>query len=131
MEDERNVNNCTWRRMDRAYSCAYPDREEPVTGDDPLLNGYILFNEGTQANVMSYIRIQAQNAPPTNFGLFQALAASSFKNSCCATVSSTPLLSSSSRMPSSDPPSNRVRPRSTSIKPTLIKLVMTGDTELT
>ena len=71
MEGQRTLNNCTWQADDGAFRCTYPERDAPLTGEDPLLDGYVLFNEGTQANVMSYIRIQNRNAPPTNFGLFE------------------------------------------------------------
>ena len=70
-ENNQQINNCRWQMTDRVFACTYPDTESPVAADAPILDGYILFEEGAQANVMSYIRIPARNAPPTNYGLFQ------------------------------------------------------------
>jgi len=70
MEGERNMNNCTWQNEERAFRCIYPDEESPLEGNAPLLDGYILFDDGTKSNVMSYIRIQGPNSPATNYGLF-------------------------------------------------------------
>ncbi len=70
-EGDRQINNCEWQTADRAFACGYPELDEPVPGDAPLLDGYILFEGGANSNVMSYIRIPGRDTPPSNYGLFQ------------------------------------------------------------
>jgi hypothetical protein len=68
---DQNQNNCLWHPDTETFKCAYPAREEPLTGASPLLRDRLLFDEGREVNVMSYIRQAGPEAIPRGYGLFE------------------------------------------------------------
>ncbi len=70
-DDGGQTNNCAWQQEEVTFACAYPGRDELIRGDDPLLDGYVLFDDGVHGNLMSYLREGRRGAPPRANGLFQ------------------------------------------------------------
>ena len=65
------ANNCQWRPDSQTFGCGYPNGDEALTAASPLLNNRILFDEGREVNVMSYIRQTGDEAIPRGYGLFE------------------------------------------------------------
>ena len=70
-DEDRQINNCTWQQDEGVFACTYPDSDAPLGADHPLLDGYILYDDGTRANVMSYIRQPGRDSPPRGYGVFR------------------------------------------------------------